>query len=190
MNIKDESILIEKLKDGDHSAFHRLFEEYKKMVFHYAYDLTGNIQEAEDISQEVFVRVYNGIKGFRHESSLKTWVMKITLNLCRNYHRRRKIFSFFSLSQESQEDEDEYSFEIGVQDDPAEGIYQRQKLRILRKAIMKLPRKQREVFIMKHLKEMKIKEIAEVLESPEGTVKANLFKAIRNFQILIKEIER
>ena len=55
---------------------------------------------------------------------------------------------------------------------------------------MKLPRKQREVFVMKHLKEMKIKEIAEVLGCPEGTVKANLFKAIKNFQTLMKEIEQ
>lgn len=188
MDIKDEIILIERLKQGDHPAFQSLFEKYKKIVFHMAYRLTGNLHEAEDIVQEVFFKVYKGIKGFRQESSLKTWILKITINLCRNYYRRKKLFSFFSLSHGPQGDE-EYPSEIGIQDDPSETIFHRQRLEVLRKAMMRLPRRQREVFVMKHLEEMKIKEIAEALDCSEGTVKAHLFKAIRRLLTIMKEME-
>jgi len=190
MDIKDEIILIERLKQDDHSAFRSLYEEYKRLVFHMAYRLSGNVHEAEDVVQEVFFKIHKGIKGFRHESSLKTWIMKITINLCKNYHRRKKLFSFLSLSHGPQGDEEGSPFEIGTQDDPSETIFHRQRLEVLKKAMMGLPRRQREVFIMKHLEEMKIKEIAEVLDCSEGAVKAHLFKAIRRLLPIMKEMER
>lgn len=189
MDIKDEIILIERLKQGDHPAFQSLFEEYKKIVFHMAYRLTGNLHEAEDIVQEVFFKIYKGIQGFRHESSLKTWILKITINLCRNYHHRKKLFSLFSLSHGLRGDEEEYPFEMGTEDDPSETIFHRERLEVLRKAMKGLPRRQREIFVMKHLEEMKIKEIAEVLDCSEGAVKANLFKAIRRILTIMKEME-
>ncbi len=189
MDIKDEAIIIGRLKQDDDSAFRNLFEEYKRLVFHVAYRLTGNVHEAEDVVQEVFLKIHKGIKGFRHECSLKTWILKIAVNLCKNRYRRKKLFSFFSLSHGSQEDEEDSPFEICTQDDPTETIFQRQRLEVLRKAMMGLPRKQREVFIMKHLEEMKIKEIAEVLDCSEGTVKAHLFKAIQRLLPIMKEME-
>jgi len=110
VDIKDETTMIGRLKQDDDSAFRSLFEEYKRLVFHMAYRLTGNTHEAEDVVQEVFIKVYRGIEGFREECSLKTWILKITINLCRNYHRRKKLFSFLSLSRGSQEDEEDPPF--------------------------------------------------------------------------------
>lgn len=189
MDMKDEIVLVERLRRGDHSAFRSLFEEYKRLVFHMAYRLTGNVHEAEDVVQEVFLRIHNGIKGFRHEASLKTWILRIAINLCRNHHRRKTLFSFFSLSHGPQEDEEDSPFEISTQDDPSETIFQRQRLEALGKAMKGLPRRQREVFIMKHLEEMKIREIAEVLGCSEGAVKAHLFKAIQRLLPIMKEME-
>ena len=190
MDIKDETIMIGRLKENDDSAFRSLFEGYKRLVFHMAYRLTGNTHEAEDVVQEVFIKVYRGLKGFRQECSLKTWILKITINLCRNYHRRKKLFSFLSLSRGSQEDGEDPPFEMSTQEDPSETFFHRQRLDVLNKAMKRLPRRQREVFIMKHLEEMKIREIAEVLGCSEGAIKATLFKAIHRLLPIMKEMER
>lgn len=190
VDTKDEIVMIGRLKENDDSAFRSLFEEYKRLVFHMAYRLTGNVHEAEDVVQEVFIKIHRGIKGFRQECSLKTWILKITINLCRNYYRRKRLFSFLSLSRGSQGDEEDPPFEISTQEDPSETVFHRQRLEILNKAMEGLPRRQREVFIMKHLEEMKIREIAEVLGCSEGAVKAHLFKAIHRLLPMMKEMER
>lgn len=190
MNATEEKDIIERLRSGDKQAFEKLYEEYKKMVLYMAYDLTGVMQEAEDIMQETFTRVYTGIKKFRGESSLKTWIFKIMLNLCRSSNRRKKVASFFGISSVSRDGNEEYSIDIGINDDHADNIYHRQRLRAVRNAIIKLPGRQKEVFVMKHLKEMKISEIADVLGSPEGTVKANLFKAVQSLRNMLKGMEK
>ncbi len=183
--------ILSRLKDGDSLAFEQVMNEYKRMVFHMAYEMTGDFHDAEDIAQEVFVRVFTGISGFREEASLKTWIMKITINLCRRHHRRKKLLSIFGFSSTERNDSRQESNikDIPIEYDPYNEIQRKERMRRLREAIQRLPLRQREVFVMKHLKGMKIREIAQVLGCADGTVKANLFKAIDNLRNFCKEKE-
>lgn len=182
--LADEEI-IEKVKQGDDRAFNELIGRYKKMGFSMAYNMTGSTEDAEDLSQEAFVIVYNKIDKFRGDSSFKTWFYRILLNLCRGHHRREKVTSFFSLNIFNKESEDMVVDPAGGTD-PQQEMHNRQKGRAIMDAVRKLPGKQREVFIMKHIKGMKIREIADVLESAEGTIKTHLFRAVRELQGRLK----
>jgi|Deesub1362A_J573_1020465.scaffolds.fasta_scaffold13155_2 RNA polymerase sigma-70 factor (ECF subfamily) len=185
-DIPDEQ-LIERSCCGDRASFNLLFERYRKMVFSLAYNLTGNINDAEDITQDTFVNLYKNLHKFRGESSFKTWFYRIVINQVRSHHRKTRFMLFTSIltSKEGKE------MEIKITDNktPEEELHNRELQKILKHAILALPLKQREVFIMKHIKGLKIKEIAHILNSSEGTVKANLFKAVRNLQSKIKELQ-
>ena len=85
----DERLLITKAKNGNINAFKELVEEYKKMVYYFSYDLTGNHEDAEDLSQEVFIKVFQSIHSFRSEGKLSSWLYRITLNTFISLQRRR-----------------------------------------------------------------------------------------------------
>jgi len=126
------------------------------------------------LTQEVFVRVYKGLKRFRFKSSLWTWIYRITLNLCISFSKSKKraslqnsLFPHPPTPQES---------------------YRREELRkAIDKAILSLPSQQRAVFIMHYYEDMKYKEIAEVMGCKLGTVKVHYFQAIRRLRELLKE---
>lgn len=173
--------LVKRLKSNDENAFNELIERYKKMAFSLAYNMTGNIEDAEDISQEAFAIVYTQIAKFREESSFKTWFYKIVLNLCRKHYRKNQITSIIPLHFFGKEGE-EKEIDIKVESTPESELSAKQIGKSIMTAITKLPIKQREVFVMKHLKGMKISEIAGILGCAEGTVKAHLFRAIQKLQ--------
>lgn len=143
--------------------------------------MTGNPEDAEDISQEAFVIVYSKINTFREESSFKTWFFKIILNLCRRYYRRKKLRSLISFDIINKHGDDQLE-KAGTETDPERELSSRQTGRAIFSALRKLPAKQREVFTMKHLRGMKINEISEVLDCKEGTVKSHLFRAVKKLQ--------
>jgi len=182
--ITDEE-LVEKIKSGDKRAFDEIVERYKKMGFSLAYNLTGSIEDAEDISQEAFAIVYTQIKKFRGESSFKTWFYRIVLNLCKRHHRKKQLVSMIPLYFFNKEGEEEV-IELMGGSNPESELSARQVGRAIKEAVSQLSFKQREIFIMKHLKGMKISEISRILGCSEGTVKTHLFRAIRELQDKLK----
>lgn len=177
--------LVNRFKLNDENAFNELIDRHKKMAFSLAYNMTGSIEDAEDISQEAFAIVYAQIAKFRGESSFKTWFYRIVLNLCRRYYRKNQLISIIPLHFLDKERE-EKEIDIKVDSTPESELSAKQIGKSIMTAITKLPIKQREVFVMKHLKGMKISEIAEILGCAEGTVKTHLFRAIQNLQERLK----
>jgi len=176
-----EEQLIQKLIERDEDVFDTLIRRHQKMVFSIAYSMTGNIEDAEDITQEVFISAFKGIKGFKGRSSLKTWLYRITINACRRHRRKssfRRIFSLNFLNREG----DEGVYEIEDPHTPENHLMEKEKWKLINDAIKKLPSRQKEVFLLKHQEGLRLSEIAEVLGCPLGTVKANLFKAIKNLK--------
>ncbi|HHT9152499.1 MAG TPA: RNA polymerase sigma factor [Candidatus Hypogeohydataceae bacterium YC40] len=173
-----ESVLINRLKEGDKEAFEELVERYKEKCFALAYRFLGNPEDARDISQEAFAQVYLHIKDFRSESTFKTWFFKIIINLCRRQWQKRSVQSLDLYIDKE--------IDPLAQDDVELEVEQKELKRAIEGAVRRLPTKQREVFIMKHMEGMKISEISEVLNCAEGTVKMHLFRAVRALQEKLK----
>lgn len=179
----DESILIKKINCGDKDAFRQLFERYTQKIFYLSLDLTGNHQDAEDLSQEVFIKMYNNIQQFKGEASLGSWLYRITVNTFLN-KRNRKSFNIIRKSKDL--DKLNLSNEALSQgagrEDPEEstrsGIIQKH----INTALQKLSKKERIVFVLRHYNEYPLKEIAEQLNVSTGTVKSTLFRSLKKLQ--------
>ena len=180
MMVTDEE-LVDRCKAGEETAFNELIERHKKMAFSLAYNMLGNIEDARDISQEAFAVVYLRIRDFRGESSFKTWFYRIIINLCRRHYRKNNIASIIPLHFFTKEGKEE-TIDIKTEINPETEMSTKQLNSAIMDAVKDLPMKQREVFVMKHLKGMKISEISEVLGCAEGTVKAHLFRAVQKLQ--------
>lgn len=171
---RDDRRLIERFLNGEEGSFNLLVERYKERIYLLVWRMVRNREDALDLSQEVFVKAYKNLKGFRHESNFYTWLYRIAVNLSLNFTRREKFKSFLSLSDLSEK--------LSSGSSPAEDIERHQLSGLIDRAVMKLPEKQRTVFILRHYEEMSVKEVAELLGKSEGAIKANHYQAIRKLQ--------
>jgi len=176
--------IIDRCRAGDESAFAVLVDRYAKRAFALAYRMTGSVEDAEDLSQEAFVVVFRKLGTFRGESRFSTWLYRIVLNLCRRHYRRQRLRAALSFSSSG---EKEMQVEPRTDETPESRLVAAERGRAALEAVRKLPAKQREVFVLKHLEGLKIREIARVLSCAEGTVKAHLFRAVRAVEKSMEE---
>jgi RNA polymerase sigma-70 factor (ECF subfamily) len=170
----EDQILIENVQRGEMAAFQELVEKYKQKVFYMALDMTGNHHDAEDLSQEVFMKVYTAIKDFRGEAKLSSWLYRIAMNTCIDKTRRKHLKLV---------DIDEKVYEQATPGkNPEQVLQDRSTQDQIEQALQKLPPRQRAIFVMRHYNELMLREIAETLGISEGTVKAQLFRAIQRLQ--------
>ena len=174
----DDRQLIEQFLDGEQRSFNLLVERYRERIYLLVWRMVRNREDALDLSQEVFVKAYKNLKSFRHESNFYTWLYRIAVNLSLNFTKREKFKSFLSLSDLSDR------FTSGSS--PSEDLERDQLSGLIDRAVMKLPEKQRAVFILRHYEELSIREVAELLGRSEGTIKANYYQAIKKLQEFLK----
>jgi RNA polymerase sigma-70 factor, ECF subfamily len=178
--MEEEKKIIERVQSGDRLAFKQIVESYKKMVYFMAYDLTGNKQDAEDLSQVVFIKMYNSISKFRGEAKLSTWLRKITVNVYLDM-KRSKLYK----SQKMQNSIDEKEFEINISHSQS-NAENKTDMNILNKhiesSLHQLSPKEKTIFIMRHYQEMKLSEISDSMNIAVGTVKSLLFRAVQKLQ--------
>jgi RNA polymerase sigma-70 factor (ECF subfamily) len=177
-----DTVLVARCKGNDLTAFDEIVERYQHKIYGYVKRLVGNETDAEDITQEVFLKALNSLHRFREESSLQTWLFRIATNLCRDAHRRRQREKGW-LSLWRQADEQSETEEGGIVDPPddrfnPEKLLLREELgAMLSKAMEQLPLAMREVLILHDVEQMPYEEIAQALGVPLGTVKSRLFHA-------------
>jgi len=183
MRLSDvDTVLVARCKGNDLTAFDEIVERYQHKIYGYVKRLVGNETDAEDITQEVFLKALNSLHRFREESSLQTWLFRIATNLCRDAHRRRQREKGW-LSLWRQADEQSETEEGGIVDPPddrfnPEKLLLREELgAMLSKAMEQLPLAMREVLILHDVEQMPYEEIAQALGIPLGTVKSRLFHA-------------
>jgi RNA polymerase sigma-70 factor (ECF subfamily) len=169
----DDRDLVREAQKGSERAFNEIVLKYRKNVYLTAVGMVGDADDAEDIAQDVFVKAYESLNLFRGESAVYTWLYRITVNLCLNRIRRRKVRSFFGLEAISQ---------TMAAPEGAEPAELRELNKRLRKAISELPEKQRAVFILRHFHELPHAEIAKIMDRDVGTIKANYFQAIQKLR--------
>ncbi len=166
--------LVRLIKKGNRSAFDDLVNRYSSRVVNIAYSLLSDQEDALDAAQEVFIKVYKSISAFRGESSVSTWIFRITKNVCTDFLRKRKAV-IISLDAEK---DDEQKIEIPDESTSPEEVLERNtKITAVRTAIAALDENQRMVITLFDINGLSYEEIASVLRCPVGTVKSRLYRA-------------
>jgi len=176
--------LISRAAGGDSSAFQVLVERHRSMVYRVAYQFAGNHHDAEDIAQDVFIKVFRSLDRFRQDAQLTSWLYRIIMNACID-HRRRSRFS----SSAAFGDEAEQTMLNAPEETPGpeERAYGSELGQVLESEIGRLPKGQRVVFVMRHHQGMKLCEIAEALGLAEGTVKRQLHAAVHRLRGALRQ---
>ncbi len=182
-NRNNDQGLVEKVLSGDEEAFKHLFDKYHQDIFNLCFRMLHDAQEAEDITQEVFLKVFLNIKKFRGESKVSTWLFRITVNLCLNHLRWKKYTRFLSLDfllekgkQEAQEQER----------GPLEKLTCKEERILVENAVDSLPKNQRIAVILHHYMDFSYKEISETMGLSVASVRSLLFRAKHHLQKKLK----
>ncbi|GHU60416.1 ECF RNA polymerase sigma factor SigW [Clostridia bacterium] len=171
------SEIIEKMSSGDDSAFEDLVREYEKKIYNLCLRMTGNPDDAFDLSQETFVKAYRALSAFKMESAVSTWLYRIASNTCLDFIRKRNRVIFFTLSQ-SRDDEEEIFAEIPDNSYNPEKVFESAQIReAVAAALLGLPPKHRQIVVLREINGLSYAEISEILEISEGTVKSRLARA-------------
>lgn len=169
-------IWVEAAQGGDQVAFSNLVERFQRDVYGKAISILKHHQDADDVVQETFLRVYRALPGFRHESSFRTWLITITTRQALNYLDRMRN------NQESLDPNDE-SMEhpaLRIEENQMTALLDQESRRLLREAIPKLPKRQKQALMLKLDNDWKYDRIAQEMGTSVGSVKAHIFHAIKN----------
>lgn len=169
--------LVQQVLSGDQTAFTQLVNKYRKQVYAIAYRFSNNAQEADDLAQEAFIKAYQNLTKFRGEASFRTWLLRITTNLSINLVKSGR------MSKDSGEAPDEGG--LRNSDSQLSKLLDGEKKLALRKAISKLPPKQKATLLLKTYNEMTCEEVATTMNCSVGTVKANVFNALKRLKTLL-----
>jgi RNA polymerase sigma-70 factor (ECF subfamily) len=183
IEMQDEQVLVDRISSGDSMAFQELVEGYKKKVYYIAYDITGDHDDAEDVSQEVFIKVFRSLKTFRRNAKLSSWLYQISVNASIDLLRKK------SSKQEKLMDDleradirENLSGSSTYAQNPEQSAENIMVQHRISQALQKISPKERSVFVMRHYNELKIREIAEILNVSPGTVKALFYRATRKLR--------
>jgi RNA polymerase sigma-70 factor, ECF subfamily len=180
MALSDTELIL-KAQEGNTFAFEELVCRYDRHVLSLALKYSGDNDDAMDIYQEVFIRVYKGLKNFRFQSEFSTWLFRISTNVCLTYRSKQKKRAIFSLSYSNDEAQNNILDNLrSEENDNPDYIFSGNEIsRNIELAIQTLPPKQKLCFTLKHLEGYKLREIAVMMDCKEGTVKKYLFDAVR-----------
>ena len=174
----NERNLIEKCKQGDRKAFDTLIRNYEKRVYNLAYRLSGHYDEANDISVDAFIRVFQAVRLFRGDANFSTWLFRIVTNVYLDRRKRTRNKQHLSLEEYIELEENSVARQV---EDPAPTPDMRaeasERRDMLQQAINSLPDYQRAMIVLYHTEGLSYEEIADVLALPIGTVKSRLNRA-------------
>ncbi len=187
VNRNDEAVLVRRVQNGDEMAFRDLVERYQSKIFSIIYGILRNHNDAEDIAQQVFAKVYFSIRNFDFRSSLLTWIYKITVNECYDYLRKKKVRKLVYESDFS-EDDAMMMENSGAAIDGAAPIDESLAQRDLAvKLLAKISEEDRNLLLLKEVEGHSVEELAGMTGMNENTIKVKLFRAR---QKLLKAAQR
>jgi RNA polymerase sigma factor (sigma-70 family) len=175
--------LVELFQKGSEASFNELVRRYQEKVYWIAYRFVNDHDQADDIVQDVFVKVYGALKNFRGESGVYTWLYRITVNIALNVIRKQRIRDFVRIDEffETAEEESAQPDVIFEKDE---------QHKLIEDAIAKLPEKQKAVFILRYHEELSYEEISLILKTSVGGLKANYFHAAKKIGEYINRANR
>jgi len=176
----NDAYLIERALENDLPAFEALVARYQTRITAYAARMLGDVDEAEDVAQETFIKAYRSLDSFRGASSFSTWLYRIATNLCidRARARKRRPQSAYSLDEPYDKDDESGTRDVpDITAEPSRGVERDELRRQVRETVAEMPEKLRSVLVMCDIQGMAYEQIAQALDCPIGTVKSRLFHA-------------
>jgi len=175
---RDDAALIRRCQRGDVEAMNELIQAYQKHVFNLAFRLSGNYDDAQDIAQEAFIRVFNSINSFRGEANFSTWIYRIVTNVFLDERKKQRVRDHGSLDEYLELEDSSVARQI---EDPSPGpeasVEQRERNEVVGQAVLALPENQRVMIALYHFQGRSYEEIADIMQLPIGTVKSRLNRA-------------
>jgi RNA polymerase sigma factor (sigma-70 family) len=181
----NEWTLIEQLKQGDESAFKTIVETFQNMVYNTALSIVQNEEDAEDISQEVFVQVYQSVQNFKGESRFSTWLYRITISKSLDHERRKKRKKRFAFIRSLTESKNEGPVHAADFHHPGVVLDRKENAAIVFKAIRALPTNQRIAFTLHKIEGLSYKEISEVMETSISSVESLIHRGRNNLKKIL-----
>lgn len=175
---QDECAIIERCKQGDLTAFDDLVRRYEKQVYNFAYRMTGNYDDANDIATVAFVKVFNAINSFRGDANFSTWLFRIVTNLYLDERKRSKAHLNVPLDEYINLEESSVTRQVeDPSPSPLDRLEASERYEMLARAVGDLPEYQRIMVLLYHTQGHSYEEIAQIVGLPIGTVKSRLNRA-------------
>jgi len=185
---ENEKYLLELAKKGDIDAFEKLIEKYEKKVFNIALKLLGDYDDASETAQEVFLKIFRSLAGFKEQSSFSTWIYRITTNVCFDVLRKRKNNNVVYIDEIIENEDEGMKRQIPQKGDSVEDIVEKKEIKeILNEAIQNLSEEHRTVLVLRDIQGFSYEDISEILNCPEGTVKSRLNRARKALKEILKD---
>lgn len=182
----DEQLMWRLQQEADATAFDQLVHRWREPVRRLGFRMVGDAHRADDVAQETFLRIYAKRAEFRPDSRFSTFLWRVALNLCHDELRRRQRRRE-SPMDELEAEAPEQSFGESAEPGPALRLEAAESAESVRQALQRLPEPYRVVVILRHYEGLKLREIADVLEIPEGTVKSRMAEALERLAPLLAE---
>jgi RNA polymerase sigma-70 factor (ECF subfamily) len=184
----DEKALIRAAQQGDQNAFGQLVRAYDQSVLRLAMNLLRSPEDAQDVYQEAFLRVYRNLNHFRFDCSFHTWLYRIVTNLCLDQMRKRKVRKEESSEMEGSDgpvDRMDRFQESRPEGDPQRSMFTGQLRQRIQKAMSELTARERMVFELRHYQGLKLRNIGEILGTSEEAAKNCLFRATQKMRVAL-----
>jgi RNA polymerase sigma-70 factor (ECF subfamily) len=171
-----DALLVQRCLQGEQEAFGQILDRYRKSVYNYVYRMTFDREEARDLAQEVFIRVFTSLSRYDRRYAFSTWLYRIATNLCIDWLRRRRPH----VSLDTPLEIGDRTVSGDIQDSaptPREVLARKEESQAVKKAVASLPAKYRIPLILRHYEGLSCREIAGILKVPEATARVRLFRA-------------
>jgi RNA polymerase sigma-70 factor, ECF subfamily len=173
----EDLVIVNRIKNGHADAFSLLVKKYEKPVLNLVYRISGNADEAEDLAQEVFLRAFKGISGFKADAKFFTWLYRIAVNVTLRARERRNKFVFHSLDQKTDEGNKAVFQALACENSPSDDVERLELQKVVKSAINELPDDQRMAVILYRYHNLSYEEVANVLEITVPAVKSRLHRS-------------
>lgn len=183
LSIIVENKIIEDIKAGNQEAFQQLVEQNQDRIINTCYGFVRNSEDADDITQDVFIEVYRSINKFNKDSKLSTWIYRIAVNKSLDFIKKQnRIKRWGGIIKQTTNEHEEQDNWYAHDETPEQELEQKERIRILNTAIDKLPTKQKSAFTLHKYEDLSYKEIAEIMETSVSSVESLMHRAKKNLQ--------
>lgn len=172
MNGTDEKSLVERCRKGEDEAWRELVDTFGQKIFSVAYHFTLKREDAEELAQEIFLKIFENLHRYDGSFPLVAWIVSLSRNLCIDRYRRQKREKSFRFVSD-----DAVAPMLTSQDDPAADALKKERTKILFSALAEIPEDLAEILVLRDLDGLAYEEIGQALALPDGTVKSRLFRA-------------
>lgn len=177
---RSERELVEQVLDGDRTAFLAFIDRYERLVKHVVFGMVDDDRDREELCQDVFVRAYRYLDGFRFESKLSTWLARIARNTCLNHLDKKQIPLYADHAPSTDDQSADARTALNRIKDPSDDVLttatDRERRAVVREGIKSLSEHYRTALTLYHLEGMSVSQISEIMDNPEGTVKSHLYR--------------